>query len=258
MSDDLTAWDYKQTFSGKEAAHAIVGLPPPITETSCQKAAPVLERMRNDYEELLEWFADGPEHWVMSSPEIELVKPDDKTKTPAPRVPNPSNPLPCIELQVALASIDAATSDLNRTIIHRSRMKWLRTNASDFERQQFTRSVLARWVQKAEASTQYQFIKPAPQASSETAAPVEGSRRTMKKSALIAELENEWHGIEADLKEGKKNGLIAARVPRKNGWYYVEDARQWAEARGKLRKSSGTLLGPSIFDTPKRVNRLQG
>lgn len=83
-------------------------------------------------------------------------------------------------------------------------------------------------------------------------------RPQLKKSALIARLEREWPTIEADLKEAARNGLIVARVPEKKGWYYSEEARQWAEARGKLRTSSVTMLSASPFPTTKTVHHLKG
>jgi hypothetical protein len=92
----------------------------------------------------------------------------------------------------------------------------------------------------------------------EMAQPVEDKRRALKKAALIAELENEWLTIEADLKEAARNGLNAARVDGRSGWYYVDEARQWADPRGKLQKSSNTLTGPSIFSAATRVHRLKG
>ncbi|PUE39187.1 hypothetical protein [Limnohabitans sp. Hippo3] len=165
MREHLTPWDYVPEFTGQQAALAIVGLPP--TDTDAPKAAPVLALMYRDYADVIEWFTEGPVRWEMAAAENELVK----SPPVHHRITAPSTPLPSIELQRALASIDAATSDMERSIIHRSWMGWLCTNASDFDRQHFSRAVLARWVQQVGASTQYQFAKPPPQESAKAVAP---------------------------------------------------------------------------------------
>lgn len=70
---------------------------------------------------------------------------------------NPQNPLPSIELQQAISSIDAATSDVTRSIIFHRRMERLSTDESDFDRQYFSRTVLARWVDEVGARSLYSF-----------------------------------------------------------------------------------------------------
>lgn len=114
---------------------------------------------------------------------------------------------------------------------------------------------LDRWK---EAAAQWRETRGMKSPQDKEAAPVEDKRRALKKAALIAELEKEWPTIEADLKEAARNGLDAARVDGRPGWYYVAGARQWAEPRGKLQKSSNTPAGPWIFPAAPRVHRLKG
>lgn len=172
MRDELTGWGYVGAFTGQQAALAIVGEPQTDNLAALGKASPVLERLRLAYQGALEWFAEGPDRWEMKDPEVRLL--DPAKENPAGKVSDPFKALPSVELQRALARIDAATSDMERLIVHRSWMPWLRTSASDFESQTFTREVLARWVAEVNATSLYPFTKPPEQTVLAEASPAQG------------------------------------------------------------------------------------
>jgi hypothetical protein len=245
MRDDLTAWDYVPEFTGQQAALAIVGLPPTDDPAALLKVAPVLERLRDAYEATRRWYADAPAggdtppHGLVVSVEMQTAQGRISTE---------------------LASIGAGDWRF---------LTWLRTPMADFDRQVFTRDVLARWVQEVGASSLYPFTSVQAQAAAtpkpmqhhkaqekEQFTSVEDKRRTLKKAALIIEHRNEWPTIEEDLREAARNGLSTVRVDGSVGWYYVEDARRWAEERGKLQKSSAKLSGNSIFSAAGRVHSM--
>ena len=72
-----------------------------------------------------------------------------------------------------------------------------------------------------EAAERWRLTQGATQPQMEQAEPGEAERRALKKSVLIAELKHEWPTIEADISEASRNGLVAARVKGRAGWYYV-------------------------------------
>lgn len=111
------------------------------------------------------------------------------------------------------------------------------------------------WTQAAE---RWRLTQGATQPQREQAEPDAAERRALKKAALIAELVHEWPTIEADISEAARNGLDAARVKDRAGWYYVDAARQWAEPRGKLKKPHNALSGSSVFTASARVHRIKG
>lgn len=86
------------------------------------------------------------------------------------------------------------------------------------------------------------------------AAPAE-KRRVLKKNALIAELERDWCTIDADLNEASRNGLSKAAHTAK-GWD-VEHAKEWADSRGKLRKTETGRAPPTNWIGPSSVHRVK-
>lgn len=71
-------------------------------------------------------------------------------------------------------------------------------------------------------------------------------KTTLKRAALVQEVVEDWPSVEADLRDGSRNGLKEAAHDG-SGWV-LEDAMKWAESRGKLRKR-GPKRGPaSPFD----------
>lgn len=83
----------------------------------------------------------------------------------------------------------------------------------------------------------------APAQNTATPAPVADSTSTtqdvtMKKAALIAQLEYEWASIEADLSDATRNGLKAAAHAGKHGEWYKDRARAWAVSKGKIKQDA--------------------
>lgn len=135
MRDDLTCWDAvrHRGFTGQEAALAMVGEPETDEPAKLRKAMPVLELVRASYEGTRRWFADAPE--------------DDDT---APR-----GLLVSVEMQAAQGRTSAELAAAGAGDVRF--LTWLRTPMADFDRQTFTREVLARWVQEVGASSVYPF-----------------------------------------------------------------------------------------------------
>lgn len=229
MREHLTAWAYVPEFTGAQAALAIVGRSPTDDPHTVPEARPVLDLIRRAYEGTRRWFADAPEDGA------------------AP----PRGLLVSVEMQAAQGRTSAELAAAGAGDVRF--LTWLRTPMADFDRQTFTRDVLARWVQEVGASTLYPFAGPQAGDQEEPAPTAEGGPRALKKAALIAELMKEWPTIESDLKDGARNGLDAARVPDRAGWYHVEKARQWADGRGKLQKAPGILAGSSPWASATRV-----
>lgn len=229
MREELTGWDAlkHREFTGQEAALAIVGEPETKDPEKLRKASTVLELMRCAYDGTRRWLADGHQDG-QGAPRGLLVS---------------------VEMRTARGRTDAALEAVAGDVRF---LTWLRTPMADFDRQTFARDELARWLQEVGASTQYPFAGQRPEPQPETTPPAETDRRAVKKVGLIAELGHEWASIEADLKEAKDNGLHAARVPGQRGWYYVDAARQWAEARGKLKARAAI----SPWTGATRVHRL--
>lgn len=61
---------------------------------------------------------------------------------------------------------------------------------------------------------------------------------SMKKAALIAELEYEWSSIEADISDATRNGLKTAAHTGKHGEWDKDKARAWAVSKGKIKQAA--------------------
>lgn len=61
---------------------------------------------------------------------------------------------------------------------------------------------------------------------------------TMKKGALIAELQYEWSSIEADISDATRNGLKAAAHTGTHGEWDKDKARAWAVSKGKIKQTA--------------------
>lgn len=169
MRDDLTCWDSVPEFTGARAALAIVGEPQTDDPAKLLKASPVLDLLRRAYEGTRRWFADAPEdgdtppRGLLVSVEMQaamgrVVQLDDVVAD------YPYCVWPRTSEHVSLlfageperrgehgAELNAAGAGDVRFLT------WLRTPMADFDRQTFTREVLARWVQDVGASTLYPF-----------------------------------------------------------------------------------------------------
>lgn len=151
MREQLTPWDYVPEFTGQQAALAIVGQPPSDDPEILTQSLPVLELMRRAYEGTRRWFADAPGDAVTA----------------------PRGLLVSVEMQAAQGrtaeELDAAGAGDVRFLT------WLRTPMADFDRQTFTREVLARWVQEVGKSSLYPFAGPLAQ-STNTPRPMQAQR----------------------------------------------------------------------------------
>lgn len=69
----------------------------------------------------------------------------------------------------------------------------------------------------------------------------------IKRSALIAKYEREWHTIEDDLRHSNENGLRRAAKLPEHGYWNETAAARWADERGKLltkQKQEAPKLDP--------------
>ncbi len=57
----------------------------------------------------------------------------------------------------------------------------------------------------------------------------------LKKRALVAKHVGQWPSIERDLSEASRNGLNAAKVAGRPGWWIEDEALSWAKANDRLR-----------------------
>nr|WP_315236360.1 hypothetical protein [uncultured Limnohabitans sp.] len=166
MRDDLTCWDYVPEFTGRQAALAIVGEPETDDPATLRKAMPVLDLMRRAYEGTRRWFADAPE--------------DDDT---APR-----GLLVSVEMR---GKADRTSAELAAAGAGDVRfLTWLRTPMADFDRQTFTREVLARWVQEVGASSLYLFTCPLAQS---TATPKPMQRQRAQGLVILEAIRQAGH-----------------------------------------------------------------
>jgi hypothetical protein len=136
-ANNLIAWDYVPLFRPADVALAVVGEPKTDDPAALLKAAPVLERLRDDYEATRRWYASAPDDG--QQPTITLVH------SAAMR-----------EAQTRVApELKAIGAQALRF------WAWLRTPLADFERQVFERPELAAWVAATGGQSAYQF-KPTP------------------------------------------------------------------------------------------------
>ncbi|MGJ7568893.1 hypothetical protein ACSFBX_00005 [Variovorax sp. RB2P76] len=84
----------------------------------------------------------------------------------------------------------------------------------------------------------------------------------MKKDAMVDKHLGAWGSIDADMKDGYRNGLSnAARASRGRGWN-EERALAWARANGKLREIPDEGAAPlsqalhSMTKLPGHTHRL--
>jgi hypothetical protein len=135
-SDNSIAWDYVPLFRPADVALAVVGEPKTDDPAALLRAAPVLERLRDDYEATRRWYASAPDDG--KQPAITLVH------SAAMR-----------EAQTRVApELKAIGAQALRF------WAWLRTPMADFERQVFERQELAAWVAATGGQSAYQFDKP--------------------------------------------------------------------------------------------------
>lgn len=210
MRDELTCWDYVPEFTGQQAALAIVGEPDTDDPATLRKAMPVLDLMRRAYEGTRRWFADAPE--------------DDDT---APR-----GLLMSVAMQEARGRTNAELAAAGAGDVRF--LTWLRTPMADFDRQTFTRDVLARWVQEVGASSLYPFAGALAQ-STKTPRPMQ--RQRAQELAILEAI--------------RQAGCDPLRLtPNKPGFPGIK-----AEVSAAL-KSDPLFTGPTVFD--KAWERLSG
>jgi hypothetical protein len=210
MRDELTAWDYVPEFTGQQAALAIVGQAQADDTATNAKAAPVLELLRRAYEGTRRWFADAPE--------------DGDTA--------PMGLLVSVEMQAAQGRTSAELAAAGAGDVRF--LTWLRTPMADFDRQTFTRDVLARWVQEVGASSLYPFAGALVQS---TRTPKPMQRQRAQELAILEAI--------------RQAGSDPLRLTRnKPGISGIK-----AEVCDAL-KSDPLFIGPTVFD--KAWDRLSG
>lgn len=191
MRDELTCWGYVTEFTGQQAALAIVGEPQTDDPAALSKAAPVLDRLRHDYEQTLEWHTSPKDvQEKREHPEVQLVSvamQDVMDRNLVMRDTTADFPYcawPRMSEQICILFAGEPVRKASPIGL----TAWSLTKLADFGQQIFTRDVLARWVQMTRASTQYEFIKPAPQASTETTAPMVETPKE-RRARLLEQLE---------------------------------------------------------------------
>ena len=89
--------------------------------------------------------------------------------------------------------------------------------------------IIAAWFKSQGVGVKEQQTEPVPVPAID--------HRIMKRSALIELHERgDWPTIKKDLSDASRNGLSAA-ASLGGGMWDMDDARKWAEARGKIRKA---------------------
>lgn len=184
MRDELTCWDAlrHRGFTGQEAALAIVGQPPTDDTATNAKAALVLELMRHNYEQAREWFAiPQREQEKLKPPEVLLVSEAMQDVREGNLVmrdatiagDHPYCAWPRLTEQVPILF----AGEIQRKVSAIGFIAWSLSKLADFDRQTFTRDVLAHWVQEVGASTLYPFtrvVTPPSGAADHTLAPATG------------------------------------------------------------------------------------
>lgn len=119
-----------------------------------------------------------------------------------------------------------------------------------FERRQFWREEIARWLQAMELGSEYAFA-----ADSETP-PINGA---LKRAALVSKLSGQWPTIDRDLRDASENGLKDAARTDRHGFWHETKALAWAQQRGKVIDSTN-LRAPtnSVFSQQGKVHRIKG
>lgn len=133
MHDDLTCWDYAPEFTGQQAALAIIGSPNTETPEILVKTLPVINLMRRSYEGTRQWLSDA--HAEIGNAPLGLLE--------------------SIEMKSARNSVTPTLEAVGASDIRL--LTWLRTPMADFERQHFSRDVLAHWILEVGALTKYPF-----------------------------------------------------------------------------------------------------
>lgn len=183
MRNELTCWDYVPEFTGQEAALAIVGEPQSDQLATLHKAMPVLNLMRRAYDAARRWFSDEPAEGDI--PPIGL--------------------LVSVEMQIARGRISAELTAAGADDVRF--LTWLRTSMADFDRQTFTRDVLARWVQEVGASSLYSFER-LPAKSVNTSRPMQ--RQVAQELAILEAIRQAgWDPLRLPRNKSGKAGIKA-------------------------------------------------
>lgn len=162
MRDELTCWEVVLEFTGKQAALAIIGQADTDATETHTNARLVLERMRHDYEETREWFVTPLEEQEKRSPpkvllvstamqdarEGDLVMRDAVADHPYSVWPRTSE-----QISILFAG------ELQRKVSVIGFTAWSLSKLSDFDRQTFSRDVLACWLQKVDVTSLYPFTR---------------------------------------------------------------------------------------------------
>lgn len=134
---DLSHWDFANTFSGVQAAWLMLGIDPPGAGLDDKRIVPVIQRMKQDYENAL-----GAAVWA-----------HDFAASPKGALPDP------MEGPMHLYSLKMFHATGHEFNVDRIKEKhWLKNDGeTDFDVQQFHRDELARWLGATGMSSIYKF-----------------------------------------------------------------------------------------------------
>ena len=130
---DLSHWDFALDFTGEESASLIAGIDPAQNGFAREKVAPVLSRIERSYE--LAW-GHYRDYYIADPSDLNAKLPKD-----------------------ALQSRDMHRK-FEHALDHEGKVQfagWLLDEASDFERQRFSRTQLADWLDAIGLTSVYRF-----------------------------------------------------------------------------------------------------
>lgn len=247
MRDELNCWDFLQhrEFTGREAALAIVGEPETDSPETLAKTLPVLDLMRQSYEGTRRWFANAPE--------------DGETP--------PRGLLMSLSMQ---ESQGRTTPDLVAAGAGDVRfLTWLRTPMADFDRQEFTRDVLARWVDEVGATSLYPFVR-RQKVTADEVVPASNNPNPEYQSEILAQAEVvEGLGFKpsnespADIAEDTSNATVVKHRAKRQTWFDVSSqyivgvmrAGQYGSCKELFRALAAKAGPDSPFDKGTGDNR---
>lgn len=155
---DLSQWDFAIDFTGEESALLIAGVDPALSGVASERVTPVLGRMKRSYELALGYYRD-----IYMADTSGLV-PD-----------LPDDALESLDMRRKVGQITNHVEEVRFA-------EWVLDDASDFERQRFSREQLAIWLFAIGLSSVYSFRPTVPTAK---AVKAEKTLHTLERSTLL-------------------------------------------------------------------------
>lgn len=140
---DLSKWDFATDFTGEESASLIAGIDPARYELEREMIAPVFGRIANAYE--------------LACQHYKSIHVDGTNRDPETNFPNQALVSSKMRERADCAGDDKSKVEFGN---------WLVTERSDFERQRFSRTQLADWLNAIGLPSVYSFNLPVPMAES--------------------------------------------------------------------------------------------